>query len=50
MTREDIGRQLCNLILAYWTPERIVLYRQWGKTDGSVPWREYEHSHRKEKT
>lgn len=50
MTREDIGKQLCSLIRAYWTPERIKLWHEYEKTDHSIPWREYEHAHRKEET
>lgn len=48
MTREDIGKQFCSLILAYWTPERVELWHEYEKTDRSIPWREYEHAHRKE--
>ena len=40
--------QFTNLVLAYWTPERIELWNQYEKTDKSIPWREYELMNRKE--
>lgn len=46
MTEEDIGKRLCSLIIAYWTPERINLWHEYEKTDKSMPWSEYEHIHR----
>ena len=46
MTKEDIGKQLCSLIIAYWTPARIELWHEYEKTDRSVTWREYEHAHK----
>ena len=48
MTKNSISKQLCNLIIAYWTPQRIELWHKYEKTDQSIPWREYEHTHRKE--
>ncbi len=42
------ARQLAELIVAYWTPERIELWHQYEKTDRSIPWRDYEQMHRKE--
>jgi hypothetical protein len=48
VTKNSISKQLCNLIIAYWTPERIELWHKYEKTDQSIPWREYEHTHRKE--
>ena len=42
--------QLAQLIVAYWTPERIALWHEYEKTDRSVPWREYELMNRKENT
>lgn len=47
---ENEGKSLCWLILAYWTPERIELWREYEKTDRSIPWREYEHAYRKEES
>lgn len=50
MTKNSISKQLCKLIIAYWTPERIELWHEYEKTDQSIPWHEYEHLHRKEET
>ncbi len=49
-TREEIGKKLCELIMAYWTPERVALWEEYEKTDRSIPWQEYERTHREEQT
>lgn len=46
MTRYNTGIELCKLILAYWTPDRIELWHKYEKTNMSIPWNEYEHMHR----
>lgn len=43
-----MAMQFAQLIVAYWTPERIALWHQYEKTDRSIPWREYEQLNRKE--
>lgn len=47
MANRTIASTLCDLIVAYWTPERIDLWHEYEKTDRSISWREYEHIHRK---
>lgn len=44
------ARQFAELIVAYWTPERIALWHQYEKTDRSIPWRDYEQMHRKKES
>lgn len=39
---------IIELVLDYWTPERKALWREYEKTDKSMPWEEYERLQRKE--
>jgi len=41
MTQTDINI-LIKLITAYWTPERLMIWDEYEKTDKSVPFREFE--------
>ena len=34
---------IIELVLDYWTPERKELWKEYEKTDKSIPWQEYEH-------
>ena len=42
------AKQLADLIVAYWTPERLALWHEYEKTDRSISFREYEKLHTKE--
>ena len=33
---------IIELVLDYWTPERKELWKEYEKTDKSIPWEEYE--------
>ena len=33
---------IIELVLDYWTPERKELWKEYEKTDKSMPWEEYE--------
>ncbi len=37
-------RSLIMLIEAYWTQERIELWKEYQKTNQSIPWKEFEHN------
>lgn len=37
-----VAKDFLNLILAYWTPERRELWKEYEKTDKSVPFGEFE--------
>ena len=34
---------IIELVLDYWTPSRKELWKEYEKTDKSIPWQEYEH-------
>lgn len=43
---QTTAQQLVRLILDYWTPERLAIWKEYEKTDRSVPWREFERDHK----